>query len=770
MGACRLGAAHPDPLNVALMPEQVAWNRAMVLKDVAPTLAAPPVSQGRRVTFWRELAPVLLLGLLAVTLTATFYASAYRAFIRADDRIRGLFAGFQSLEGESQGTPYRWSTGAGTVCLPAMGLARPLAALDLRLLGSAVTAGSAGQAIDRAEVRVGALSLPLAIAPEHRAYHLLLPPAPRGGPLCVTLLSPTVDPSGNGRVVGVGLRSVAARPLEGGALPPPGALLANLGLALGGYGVLRRLAVPRPISLLLVASLALALGAGLIGGAIRLAPDLPYWSAFTAVALGLIFCALVAYQWAAPRRAPWQREVLGVLLVMGLMSLGWYALAHREGYLWPFPLMARAGSAFGWGALPAAALFGAFAAAILSWLRAPDPPAPWLVIATTALAAALLPATLKAGLRGYPSLFQHFAEQSGNYIHDVPRVGADPPGFLRGYVASMPDLVLHNKTHPPGSTLFLWGVERLFGPGPEPATWVVIALSALGVWPTYRLTAALAGQRAAILAAAIYPLLPAFMIYGATSMDALYATVLAWAIYGLYRALVILDQPGGPLAPQLLAALATGTWIALGLLFSFTTLMLALVVAALVARRLALGPRRPGDALRWAAIGGVLAGAVLLPLGALWLATGYNSLAAFFSGVANNRLDVAARVSPLGLSSYLFFLAVNSVAYAWFLGPWLVYRLGRDGLAQIARTRAGVARPADALGLGLLALLLGMLFSGLFYREIERVWLFSHILIAATLADGIMEQYDRRGSLAALVLLSLFAHSVIFRAALRVSW
>jgi hypothetical protein len=33
-----------------------------------------------------------------------------------------------------------------------------------------------------------------------------------------------------------------------------------------------------------------------------------------------------------------------------------------------------------------------------------------------------------------------------------------------------------------------------------------------------------------------------------------------------------------------------------------------------------------------------------------------------------------------------------------------------------------------------------------------------------------MEQYDRRGSLAALVLLSLFAHSVIFRAALRVSW
>lgn len=745
----------------------------MVLKDVVPTLTAPPVSHAhrvRRAAFWRELAPALLLGLLTLALTAAFYASAYRAHIRADDRIRDLFAGFQSLEGEAQGLSYRWTTGAGTVCLPAMGLARPLAALDLRLLGSAVTAGSAGQAIDRADVRVGALSLPLAIAPEHRAYHLLLPPAPEGGPLCVTLLSATVDPSGNGRVVGVGLRSVAARPLEGGALPPPGALLVNLGLALGAYGVLRRLAVPQPISLVLVVGLTLALGGGLIGGAIRLAPDLPYWSAFTAVALGLILSSLAAYQWAAPRLPPWQQEMLGVLLILGLMSLGWYVLAHREGYVWPFPLMARAGGAFSWGVLPAIVLFGAFAAVILTWLRAPDLPAPWLVIVTTALAAVLLPASLKAGLRGYPSLFQHFAEQSGNYIHDVPRVGNDLPGFLRGYVASMPDLVLHNKTHPPGSTLFLWGVERLFGPGFEPASWVVIALAALGVWPTYRLAAALAGQRAAILAAAIYALLPAFMIYAVTSMDALYATVLAWAIYGLYRALVILDQPDGPLAPQLLAAFTAGAWIALGMLFSFTTLMLALVVLALVARRLALGPRRLNDALRWAAIGGVLAGAVLLPPGALWLATGYNSLAAFFSGVANNRLDVAARVSPLGLSSYLFFLAVNSVAYAWFLGPWLIYRLGRHGQACIARTRAGVARPADALGIGLLALLLGMLFSGLFYREIERVWLFSHILIAAALADGIMEQYDRRGSLAALVLLSLFAHSVIFRAALRVSW
>jgi hypothetical protein len=70
------------------------------------------------------------------------------------------------------------------------------------------------------------------------------------------------------------------------------------------------------------------------------------------------------------------------------------------------------------------------------------------------------------------------------------------------------------------------------------------------------------------------------------------------------------------------------------------------------------------------------------------------------------------------------------------------------------------------------ALLLGMLLSGQFYREIERIWLFSHILIAAVLADGIMEQDSRRKqlALAALILGTLFVHSVIFRATLRVSW
>jgi hypothetical protein len=212
--------------------------------------------------------------------------------------------------------------------------------------------------------------------------------------------------------------------------------------------------------------------------------------------------------------------------------------------------------------------------------------------------------------------------------------------------------------------------------------------------------------------------------------------------------------------------------IALGLLLSFTTLMLALVALALLIWRLRAGPVSRAELLRWAGLAATVAGTVLLALGAVWLLSGYNSLAAFFVGMANNKLDVGGRVSPLGLSSYLLFLAVNAVAYGCFLGPWPLHRLlvgARRGVGQIV---AGSPRPADAIWAGMAALLGGMLLSGLFYREVERIWLFSHILLAAALADGIMRETDRRSqiALAALMIAGLFAHSLIFRAVLRVSW
>ncbi len=708
---------------------------------------------------WRILPP-LLLGLCTLIVTLIYYGGSYRTQVRAEDRFRDIFVGFQSLEGGTE-LPYRWTKGEGVVCLPAAGATRPLGMLRLDLLGSSFSG------IADLELRMAGVSLPLHLAPDHRRYHLLMPPDPSPGPLCLSILSEVFVPE-NGRVAGIGLRVAEFRPLTP-AFPPLAQLSVNLWLSVGGYWLLRRLRVPWWLGMGVVLLPLLLIGVGVIQGHLRVAPNLPFWSGFTALALAAILAALLLYQAIAPRLRIWQRELTGVALISVLLGVGWYELAHLPGYIWPFPLMARGGTVMTWMAIWPTLGAALFIALVLFWLRRETPPHAALVVGSSWLAAFSLPVILKASVRGWDTLFQTFALQEGDYIRDVPLVANDPLAFLRGYVAQMPDLVLHNKTHPPGNTLFLWVVERTFGTGPEPATWVVVAIAALGVWPTYLLARRISGWRAGILAAAIFSLLPAAMAYNVVSMDALLATILAWAIYALYVAFV----PTGGKAER--AALVAGLLLGLGIFFSFTTLMVALVAAALLVWQLWQRPYDPAALRRWAGLATrVLATMLLVHLG-LWGFTGYNSLDAFFMGMANNTVDVSNRISPLGLSSYLFFLAVNAVSYGWFLGPWPLYRLLGSANQAIARlgNPATAAQQNNALGLGMLLLIGGMLGSGLFFREIERIWLFSHILIATTLASGIMDEERGRRTqiiLAGLLLTTLFVHSLIFRSILRISW
>ncbi|NTW03413.1 MAG: hypothetical protein HGA19_19415, partial [Oscillochloris sp.] len=450
---------------------------------------------------WAVISP-LLLGLVALILTLVYYSTTYHTQIRADDRILGLFSGFQSLEGADT-MPYRWTKGEGTVCLPAAGATRPTSLLQLQLLGSSVAG------IEQADLKLAELAIPLRLAPEHRSYRLLIPHGAQGGPVCLTLISETLDP-GSGRVVGVGLRSVDLQKI-GPAAPPYGQLALNLWMAVGGYWLLRRLRLPELAALLLVLVPQVLINTGILNGALRVAPNLPFWSSFAGVALALILGSVLSYQLSTPHLHPWQREVLGVALLTGLLGFGWVVLSSKIGYVWPFPIMSRTGTVFSWAVLLPIGLFILFFVCVIAWLRRDIPPPATLVVGIAWLAAAVLPATLKATLRGWESLFQTFALQEGDYIRDVPLVGNDPIGFLRGYVARMPDLVLHNKTHPPGNTLLLWVVERTLGAGPVPATWFVITLAALGVWPTYLLARRLSGWRAGVVAAAIYALLPAYM-------------------------------------------------------------------------------------------------------------------------------------------------------------------------------------------------------------------------------------------------------------------
>jgi hypothetical protein len=168
----------------------------------------------------------------------------------------------------------------------------------------------------------------------------------------------------------------------------------------------------------------------------------------------------------------------------------------------------------------------------------------------------------------------------------------------------------------------------------------------------------------------------------------------------------------------------------------------------------------------------LICGTVLALLALVFLVSGYDSIAGFVQGTRNNYDEVQQQLPPSGPATYLFFLAANALAYAWFLGPWTVFRLAAAGRAGLRATIDRRANTGALLAAAYATMVLGMLASGLFTREVERIWTFSHILVASTLASGMILENTRRQTamLFALMLCALFLHSLIFRTVLRVAW
>jgi hypothetical protein len=714
----------------------------------------------------RDLVISLLLAALVLLATVAVNRWAYHPAALAEDHIKSLFQGFYGVEGEPPQL-YRWTNGRGTVCLPAAGQGRPALVLQFALLSHSHELG-----IRDFFVEVGETRLHLPVLPGDRHYQILLPAAPNQGPVCVTLASATAASPSDDRKLGLAVQSVQIWPRDPVFLPPLDQLALNVTLALSTYWLLRRLGVMGALAGGVVAGVALIVTAGLLSSHLRMAADLPAWSLGATVAVAaLLIMDLARAGPVKTIRPAWLREFSAVLLNTLLLAAAWLGIKALSGESWPFPLMARLGPKFSWLVIVPLLLFGAWTVFIIRMLRRESPPA-WLSIASCWLAACLLPATLKASIRGWNSLFQTFTWQPEDYIRDVWRVGDDPLHFLQTFVAQMPDLALHNHNHPPGATLLLWAIARLFGSGPVPATWSVIALAGLAVWPTYRLAARIGGARGGLLAAAIYAVLPAHLIFSTTSMDAVFATILAFAIDAVHAAFM-------PDA-RVWRAVVAGVGLALAMCFSFVTLMLGFYAGVLLVWRIfqtyraerskAATPRNPVLQPLWIALViGAIAGLLLVVL--RWL-IGFDILAALIQGAAVNYDVLHQRLPPAGPAFYLFFLAVNSVAYACYLGPWVLDRVAVDGRAGLAALKRGRATSAQALAASLAVLLLGMLFSSLFTREVERIWSFTHILVAAVVACSIIGEARDTHWLrtAGLMLGTLFLQGVFFRMVFSIYW
>lgn len=335
----------------------------------------------------------------------------------------------------------------------------------------------------------------------------------------------------------------------------------------------------------------------------------------------------------------------------------------------------------GLAALPPVLLAAASVAALPVVARR----ARWPVAVTVAVVTAAAFALALALVDGAQGVLYPLVRRGDEYLLDVPRVG-DPLAFLASFTDDIGGYVTHVRSHPPGFLLVLWSLDRAGLGGRVPAAVLCIGGGAAAVAAVLVTVRDVAGPAAARAAAPFVAVSPA-ALWVATTADAFFAGVGAWAV-----ALVVLATARRGRAGDALA-LAGGLLFGATLMLSYGLALLALLPVVVA------GARRRVRPLVLAALGAAVVLAAFAAAGFWWL-----------DGLAATRVEYArsvARTRP-----YLFFLVANAAAFALALGPATAVALARlrDGRLWLL--------VGAALGAVTLAAV-----SGMSKGEVERIWL-----------------------------------------------
>jgi hypothetical protein len=296
-------------------------------------------------------------------------------------------------------------------------------------------------------------------------------------------------------------------------------------------------------------------------------------------------------------------------------------------------------------------------------------------------------------------------------LYDAARVSS-ARSFLASYAQLQPELSLHGRTKPPGFALAYHALGRALGGEPlvqagalRRAGLLFTLLASLVVVPVYGLARAVAlGEEQARSAAALAAVLPASVLYGAVTLDAVFATLAAGA-------LVLTAREAA--APSRALRAGLGLLLCATSMLSYSAALLGLLCGLL----LLLDPRRSPPA-RLGALAEVGA-AFALPLLLLAALTGFDAWECFANA---RRLNAAAMAQITGrdlgsLSVWLYASLGNTLAPLLYLGPLLL-----AGLAAL-RLRA-LAPGLRSLALAGLASFGVACFGGLHLMETERILLY----------------------------------------------
>jgi hypothetical protein len=576
-------------------------------------------------------------------------------------------------------------------------------------------------------------------------------------------------------------------PAAGPSWPAALQLGLNMALALTAFWLLRWAGIRWGLAAGSVVLLTALLGGGIALGVLRPGLEATRSALPTAGLLAVAWGSALAY-WTVDRLALMRlsepvRRLMRDLLAMGCWSLVLYSgvrllqVVYGPSGVWPLkagvwphftPLVAFPAMVFtGWLALVVWLLWRVSTLPDTAPARRYGGFAALLLVA----GAVLLPVALKVSVRGWESLYYTFGENLSDYIHDVPRVGNDPLGFLARYVELSPTLTLHSSTHPPGSVLLLWGVAQVLGEGAVPATWVAIVLSSMAPLAACWLGMRLGGLPAGLLAGALTVVMPGHTVYSVTSMDGIFNGLLALGMVAFFLAL----EPNARLRMALLA----GGLIALALFFTYAATQLfffGVAVAALALLR--------GHTLAFVLRQGTgAAGVIIIAYTLLYLATGFDVVAGAIQATENNAVLIGKTVAGDGvglfvapaLDQHLFYILVNSLPFLWYLAPWGLAALAPPtgtALRTVQQGRAASLTSWHVLVLGVLALVGGMLAAGLFNREVERIWAFVYPLAAVVMVQHIWQGDTLPVRLwrGGLWLTLFFAQSAVMRMLLNTYW
>ncbi len=392
---------------------------------------------------------------------------------------------------------------------------------------------------------------------------------------------------------------------------------------------------------------------------------------------------------ASPAGGGWAGWLVPVLVCGGaLLTLAVGLVAKAAGVDWGAPaqpLVVFLRPALSTWALPAAVVLALALAGALRLRGAAV--GPWGFAAATfglTLATRLALNVFRGGPGALDQVFVVAPKGEGRteFLPALPFLeGGGVDHFLSHFPEISPMLPIQAQGHPPG---LLLAIHYLGLDTPAGLAVLTIAVGALTTPLLYLLARELAGEAEARAATLLFVFVPTSLLYGATSADALFATLGVLAAFGL-----LARRPLGQ-------ALGAGA-LALAAFFSYALLAVGAWAALVRWRREGIGA-----AARLAALCAVVLVGVYLVVD---LTTGFDLVAAIRATDDRYREGVA-RLRP-----YAFWFFGSPAAFVLMLGPvaWFAAR-------SLARKEASAIALAAVIAVSVLA--------GYTKAETERIWLF----------------------------------------------